>query len=84
MAKLEWEWTVASDMPKPKGKGLRDDTRELLEILNNNTGNIVKFKFKSGKDCMRAYHRVRDLKNKKRVDYESISRRGNVLYVKVK
>lgn len=84
MENLEWTGDVVSDMPIPKGKGLREDTRKLLDFLSRNSGKIVKLSFESEKDSLRAYHRVRDLKKKKRVDYEAMSRRGKDLYVKVK
>lgn len=84
MSQLEWKETNVSDMPSHRGKGLREDTKKLLNSLKNNSGNIVKFSFKSDADCRRAYHRVRELKKKGRVDIDAMSRRGNDLYVKVK
>lgn len=79
---MSWEANVVDRMPEPRGRGLNEDTKKLIDYVNSNKGQIVKFKFESKEECQRLYHRVIAAKRKGLIRYEKITRRVNELFIK--
>jgi len=64
-----------------RGRGLDDDTKQIIEAINDNKGKVIKLKFDDRKKLLRAYYRLSDCKKKKIVDYKKMHRVDHTLYI---
>lgn len=77
------EYEIIEKMPEAQrpGRTLSSFTLELIRIIKDNKGKIIKLPFTDKKRQISTYYRIKDMQKKKRVDFKRLARRGNDLLI---
>jgi len=80
--KHSWIINEITNMPKRKGgAGLREDTKALINDLKKKEGKIIQMTFTNKSELWKYLNRIRYAESKKLINFNSISRQGESIYI---